>query len=235
MMSTGRGPRALKRAISRTSLFFVLSVCLFAFALSPTASAAEETNRPLTLQLMVGQMVIANDDPQVSGGDYDITLIGAAAQQPFYGKLAQAGIETGLLLNWKSETRAFAASGGGGGGALAISVDINQFLFDYFFGGYVSLQPIKWFRLYIGAGPLLIYGSRETDETDPVTLQTEKKTESGLSAGVYGRGGIDILFTENFMLGVGARATRTGLTFDDTAGKLDVEGWQYFGVISFRF
>jgi hypothetical protein len=122
-----------------------------------------------------------------------------------------------------------------GGGTIAISVDINQFLFDYFFGGYVSLQPVKWFRLYVGAGPLLIYGSWETDEKDPTTSQVETKSESGFSAGVYGRGGIDIIISENFILGAGIRGTKTGLSFNDTVGNVDVEGWQYFGVISFRF
>jgi opacity protein-like surface antigen len=201
----------------------------------PADAFAQEDERPMTLQLMLGEMVIANDDPQISGGDYNITLFGAAAQKPFFGQLAQAGIETGLLLNWESETRAYAASGGGGGGTLAVSADINQFLADYFFGGYVSLQPIKWFRLYIGAGPLLIYASRETEETDPATSQVEKKSESGFSAGVYGRAGIDLIFADKFMLGAGVRGTQTGLSLNDTAGKVDVEGWQYFGVLSFRF
>ena len=179
--------------------------------------------------------MISNDDPRVSDGDYNITLFGVAAQKPFYGEISQFGIETGALFNWKSETRAYAASGGGSWGTIAISTDINQFIFDYFFGGYISLQPIKWFRLYAGAGPLLIYGSRETEEKDPVTSQVETKSDSGFSAGVYGRGGIDIIITENFILGAGIRGTKTGLSFNDTIGHVDVEGWQYFGVISFRF
>ena len=75
----------------------------------------------------------------------------------------------------------------------------------------------------------------KTLETDPATFQTEKKSDSGFSAGVYARGGIDIIFTKNFMLAAGVRGTQTGLSFSDTAGKVDVEGWQYFGVITFRF
>lgn len=215
--------------------FYLLCALLFFFARGLPDALAEDAAYPLALQVMVGEMVIPNDDPQVRGGDYKVTLFGLAAQKPFWGSWAQAGIETGALFNWKSETRAFAASGGGGGGSLAVAVDIQQFLFDYFFGGYASVQPIKWFRLYIGAGPLLIYGARETDETDPATSQTEEKSDSGFSAGVYGRGGIDIIFTKNFMLGAGVRGTQTGLSFSDTAGKVDVEGWQYFGVITFSF
>ena len=207
---------------------------LFVFITAPVRTNAEEVERPIILQFMIGEMVISNDDPRVSDGDYNITLFGVAAQKPFYGEMTLVGIETGGLFNWKSETRAYAASGGGGG-TIAISADINQFFFDYFFGGYVSLQPLKWFRLYAGAGPLLIYGSREYEKKDPTTFQIETKSDSGFSGGMYGRAGIDIIISENFILGANIRGIKTGLSFNDTVGNVDVEGWQYFGVISFRF
>ncbi len=222
------------RLLMKTFVFSFLAL-FFIFVMDPVKTYAEEVDRPTILQFMVGEMVISNDDPRVSDDDYNVTLFGVAAQKPFYGEISQFGIETGGLFNWKSETRAYAASGGGGGGTIAISTDINQFIFDYFFGGYASLQPIKWFRLYAGAGPLLIYGSRETEETDPATSQVETKSDSGFSAGVYGRAGIDIIITENFIIGASVRGIQTGLSFEDTVGDLDVEGWQYFGVISFRF
>jgi len=218
----------------KTTVFSSLAL-LFIFVAGAVRIYAEEVERPMILQFMIGEMVISNDDPRVSDGDYNVILFGVAAQKPLYGKISQIGIETGGLFNWKSETRAFAASNGGGGGTIAISADINQFIFDYFFGGYVSLQPFKWFRLYAGAGPLLIYGSRETDEKDPATSQVESKSDSGFSAGVYGRAGIDIIIAEKFIIGADIRGTQTGLSFDDTVGNVDVEGWQYFGVISFRF
>ena len=217
----------------KTPVLLSLSI-LFVFITSPAKTNAEEVERPIILQFMIGEMVISNDDPRVSDGDYDITLFGVAVQKPFYGKMTPVGIETGGLFNWKSETRAYAASGGGGG-TVAISADINQFIFDYFFGGYVSLQPFKWFRLYSGAGPLLIYGSREYEEKDPARSQVETKSDSGFTAGVYGRAGIDIIITENFIIGASIRGAKTGLSFDDIVGNVDVEGWQYFGVISFRF
>ena len=204
-------------------------------ALNPSKVHAVEGDRPMGLQLMLGKMVMANDDPKISGSDYDITLGGVAVQAPFAGTTAQAGLEVGALLNWDSETRSFTASGGGGGGSLVVAVDINQFLVDFFFGGYVSIQPIKWLRLYLGAGPLLIYASRETEENDPVTTHSEKKSESAFGVGVYGRTGIDIVFSKQFSIGMGVRATQNGVTLNDTAGKVDVEGWQYFGVLSFRF
>jgi hypothetical protein len=222
------------RLLMKTPVLLSLAF-LFVFVSGSVRAYAEDVERPIICQFMVGEMVISNDDPRVSNGDYNLTLFGVAAQKPFYGEMARVGLETGALFNWKSDTRGYAASSGSGGGTIAISVDINQFLFDYFFGGYVSLQPLKWFRLYVGAGPLLIYGSREIDEQDPTTSQVETKSESGFSAGVYGRGGIDIIISEIFILGAGIRGIKTGLSFNDTVGNVDVEGWQYFGVISFRF
>jgi len=216
------------------SPFLLSLVFISVFELCAVSAYAEEIKSPMILQFMVGEMVISNDDPRVSDDDYNFTLFGVAAQKPFYGEMTLVGIETGGLFNWKSETRAYAASGGSGG-TVAISADINQFIFDYFFGGYVSLQPFKWFRLYAGAGPLLIYGSREYEEKDPSTSQIETKSDSGFSAGVYGRAGMDIIITENVILGASIRGINTGLSFDDTVGNVDVEGWQYFGVISFCF
>jgi len=217
----------------KTLVFSTLAL-LFILVAGIPGTSAEEVEHPMILQFMVGEMVISNDDPRVSEGDYNVTLVGVAVQKPFFGEKSQAGIETGGLFNWKSETRAYAASGGGGG-TIAVSADIDQFIFDYFFGGYVSLQPVKWFRMYAGAGPLLIYGSRETEEEDPETSLVETKSDSGFSAGVYGRAGIDIIIAEKFIIGAGVRSIQTGLSFDDTAGNVDVEGWQYFGVVSFQF
>lgn len=216
------------------TLFFSSLIILLISAAGAPGTYAEEVEHPMILQFMLGEMVISNDDPRVSEGDYNVTLVGVAVQKPFFGEKSQVGIETGGLFNWKSETRAFAASGGSGG-TVAVSTDIDQFIFDYFFGGYVSLQPIKWLRLYAGVGPLLIYGSRETEEKDPATSLIETKSDSGFSAGGYGRAGIDIIIADQFIIGAGARGIQTGLSLDATTGKMDVEGWQYFGVVSFCF
>jgi hypothetical protein len=107
------------------TLVFSILAFLFICVSGVVKTYAEEDERPMLLQFMVGEMVISNDDPRVSDGDYNLTLFGVAAQKPFYGKLSRVGIETGAFFNWKSETRAFAASGAGGGGTIAISADIN--------------------------------------------------------------------------------------------------------------
>ena len=160
---------------SRTLIF---PACLIIFFLLSTAPPAAADDR-MVVQLTYGVMVIPNDDPLVSGDDYDISLLGVAAQKPFGGDLFKYGVETGAFFNWQSEIRSFAASGGGGGGSAAVAVDIHSFLFDFFGGGYVSVSPVKWLRLYLGGGPLLIYGYRTTEEDNPVVPGVTTGSESG--------------------------------------------------------
>jgi hypothetical protein len=41
--------------------------------------------------------------------------------------------------------------------------------------------------------------------------------------------------SEQFGLNIGARINETTLTFEDTAGNVDIEGLQYYFGIAFRF
>jgi len=62
-----------------------------------------------------------------------------------------------------------------------------------------------------------------------------ENSDSGLSVGVYGRRGIDLVFADKVLVGCGIRGTKTGLSFEDNTGKLDVEGLQYYAGGSFYF
>lgn len=53
--------------------------------------------------------------------------------------------------------------------------------------------------------------------------------------GLYARAGVDILLTETFGINAGARVTETTLSFEDTSGEVDLEGWQYSVGMTFRF
>ena len=209
----------------------LLSVSLFH---SPAAGDQQEV-KPTVAQFMIGQMRIPNDNDRVSGGDYEIPLLGFAFQNPYAGTVVQYGLEGGALFSWKSDTRSFAASGGGGGGSVSVSLDIESLLVDLFFGVYAAYEPIHWFRLYLGAGPLLIYGDRETERVDPATMESQSASDSGLDVGGYARFGMDFIFTDNVIIGLGVRGTKTGLTFSDDTGDVDVEGFQYYVGLSSKF
>jgi len=196
---------------------------------------AQESKNPLTAHVVYGRLLIENNDPDLEGDDYDIYLLGADAQKPLGGEILKYGIEGGGLFNWDSDTRRLAASSGESGGQVAVAIDINSFLIDFYFGGYLSFEPAKWLRLYVGAGPLIIWGLWETEAEDPEAEMLRSESESNLGAGIYARAGLDIIFTENIGLTVGSRINQTTLSFEDTAGEVDVEGWQYFFGLAIRF
>ena len=196
---------------------------------------AQESKNPLTAHVVYGRLLIENNGPDFEGDDYDIYLLGTDAQMPFGGEILKYGIEVGGLFNWDSDTRWLAASSGESGGQVAVAIDINSFLIDFYFGGYLSFEPAKWLRLYVGAGPLIIWGLWETEAEDPDSEVVKSESESKLGAGIYARAGLDIIFTENIGLTVGSRINQTTLSFEDTAGEVDVEGWQYFFGLAIRF
>jgi hypothetical protein len=196
---------------------------------------AEEDRDRFTGHVVYGTLMIQNNDPDLDGGDYEIGLFGADAQKPFGGRTLRYGVEAGAMFSSDSDVRRFAAASGGGGGAVAVSVDISSVLIDYYFGGFVSFEPADWLRIYSGAGPLLIYGLRETEPEASEGEETTTESESGLGAGLYARAGLDLFFTKNLGLCAGARINETTLSFEDAAGKVDVEGWQYYFGLAFRF
>ena len=213
------------------TLIIFIVICL----LSVDNVLSQEANELLTGHAFYGNMIIPNDDPDLKGDDHDVRFLGADAQKPFGGGTFKYGIETGALFRLDSDVRRFSASSGGGGGQVTVSVDVNSLLFDFFFGGYLSFEPTKWLRLNMGAGPLLIYGMRETEPEASAPEDITSESESGFGAGLYARAGIDILLTEKIGISVGARISESTLSFEDTAGKVDVEGWQYYFGIAFHF
>ncbi len=215
--------------------WITLIICIVICLVSVDNVLSQEAKELSTGHAFFGKMIIPNNDPDLEGGDYDIRILGADVQKPFGGETFKYGIETGALFSMDSDVRSFSASSGSGGGQVTVSVDVNSILFDYFFGGYLSFEPTKWLRLNLGAGPLLIYGMRETEPEASAPEDITSESESGFGAGLYARAGIDIFLTEKFGLNVGARISESTLSFEDTAGKVDVEGWQYYFGIAFHF
>lgn len=214
-----------------TILIFCTSLAL----LSANSGSAQDDKENVVGHAVYGQMTIpaANSDPEE--GDTDVIIFGADAQKPFYGKIFQLGIETGAFFSWDSTARHVSVSSGSGGGTATIAVEVNSFMMDYFGGGFLGFEPTKWLRLYAGAGPLLIWGTRATDpeESDSDEYSAESTIEFG--AGIYARAGLDIFLSEQFGLTLGVRQTETTLNFKDATGEIDIGGTQYYLGLAFRF
>ena len=205
-------------------------------AISVSAGAlAQDASNDLVGHVYYGKMILRNDDPAVAGGDYEIDIFGLDVQKALQSGTITYGYETGGLLSIDSEVRRFRASSGEEGGTVELEVDINSILVDYFFGGYVGIAPARWFRLFAGAGPLITWASRETDLEATDEAPASSDSESGWGLGLYLRAGADLLFTDTFGIHAGARVTETTLSFEDTSGDVDLEGWQYYIGMAFRF
>ena len=216
-------------------LWIALIIITTLLLLSTNTALAQRLDKSLTSHAFYGQMVVPNNDPNIEGGDFDFNIFGLDVQKSYTDKSFMYGLEGGGLLSLDSSLRSFRVSSGGGGGSTSISIDIKSFLIDVFFGGYVGYQPAKWLRLWVGAGPLLIWGSRETDPVAAPADETTSTSESEFGAGVYARAGIDIFFTDTVGLNLGARVTETTLRFENQVGKVDVEGYQYYIGLAFRY
>ena len=218
-----------------SKLCAVIIIGLLLWLLPAGMAVSQDSNGGFYGHAVYGKMEIANDDPDMKGGDYLINIFGADVQKPFDDGPVTYGLETGALFSLDTDVRSFSASSGSEGGQASISVDVNSIIFDYFFGGYLGLRPAKWLKLTVGAGPLLIWASRETEPEESATEEIGSRSESGFGAGIYARAGIDIFFTETFGIYTGARANKTTLSFENTAGSVDLEGLQYYGGIAFKF
>jgi opacity protein-like surface antigen len=193
---------------------------------------AKDPDTPLYYcQVMGMNMTLEEEDADVDGDDYNLTIFGAAAQRPLKKNGLEYGYEFGLLFSMKNDSRLIEASSGPSGGVIKVQFENQMLLIDYFGGGYVGYSFSKRLRLYAAAGPLIVYGRRAFDSEEEDTIKSE--IESKLSAGLYGRAGIEFKITDIFMIGTGVRAVKSGLKFDEPAGKIRYEGIQYVFNITF--
>ncbi|MBC2715390.1 MAG: hypothetical protein HF978_08785 [Desulfobacteraceae bacterium] len=202
-------------------------------ALNPTGYAYG-SEFPLHCQAMGMSMTLEEDDVNVDGDDYHFYLFGAAAQRPYHKNRLEYGIEGGLMFSMENDTRLVEISSGPDGGTIKVEFENQMLLIDYFGGGYVGFCLTKRLRLYAGAGPLIVYGRRAFDPEKNEDESIKSEVESKLSAGFYGRTGIEFKITDNFMLGAGIRALTSGLKFKEPAGKIQYEGIQYVFSISYE-
>lgn len=194
---------------------------------------AETKDIPVNCQVIVSLMELDEEAPGMDEKTHDITFYGAAAQKPYKKELVEYGFETGANVCIENDSNVQRWSGGSSGGTIKVGIDNKIFLLDYFAGGYVAVNFAQRIRFYAGTGPLLIYGSWEY-EPDDAYDEFDDNTESGLSAGIYGRAGLEVTLVRELSFGAGIRGIATGLKFDDDLGEIKVEGPQFFFHLSFK-
>ena len=86
-------------------------------------------------------------------------------------------------------------------------------------------------RLYAGAGPLLLFGSLDSDEeetlSDGTVIEVDER-DSAFGVGGYLRGGLEFRLPDGAFMGIGVRAMSSSLDFGSDLGDVDVRGIQAF-------
>lgn len=211
-----------------------LIVCTGIMLLSVDLSFADEAREKTYGHASAGKMILSETASELEQDSQEITIFGAEAQRSYTGGMLELGMETGAFFSWDSSVRYFRASSGENGGTAAIGVAVESFMMDYFLGGFVGLRPFEWLRFGVGAGPLLIWGTREVEPQEPADEEATTDSVVEFGAGLYARAYVDIFISKVFGVYAGVRRAETTLSFEDTTGSLDIDGWQYYVGLSFR-
>ena len=186
-----------------------------------------------TIQALAGAAWFDNlefDDVSGSGdpGSVDLSTIpqvgGAWGTLPKGGTHFQYGLETTFLLGFRSDDVSFRSANG----LTHISIDASMWMFDLSGGAYLNLflDEKQRFRLYVGAGPLMMYSEYDSDRdedngTEKISYDND---DSAFGLGVYGRAGFEFRVYEKGMLGVGVRGNWADLDFTDVGGDSSLSG-----------
>ncbi len=179
---------------------------------------------------------------EISDGDVDVDFSslpsgGVEGEYAYYRGWVHAGLNPGGSIAWKNDDTSF--SGGfteETGGVLRVDVDNSLFLFELHLGAYVRGRLSDRITAYAAGGPMVIYGSHEVDDDEPEvtpaaqnngTVVITEEDSNDINLGYYARAGIDFEISDRQHLGLGFRYMSAELDFNDTVGKLDIEGPQY--------
>jgi opacity protein-like surface antigen len=227
----------LRLSMKRKIFLPGLAVSLFLIVLVNTAVWAEEYTAYYHVQGMLGRMTLeegdyllegdpgTDDDYLFDGDSVDLPMFGAAVGLMLGGDRLEYGVEGGGQISWKADRwKLFISSGGS-----SIHLESSTFLMDLFFGGTVATDIGERLRLYLGAGPLVIFGNHKVDPDNPRPEPYppyRKTTVSDWDVGLYTRTGLEFRFTDELIAGIGVRWIETQLDFSNPGGKTDVEGLQ---------
>src|SRR6185436_15697759 len=121
-----------------------------------------------------------------------------------------------------------------GGGSVVVVADNDIFLFDFFGGPFFDLMLGQRTRVYVGAGPLLQWGSVDLDWNQPIQGHVHS-SDSGFGVGWYARTGIEFAMRPGLQIGFGIRWVDSYLDLSGDIDRLDFEGEQYYLTVTESF
>ena len=150
-------------------------------------------------------------------------LFGLAAQQT-WGDVLQWGYEGGVLGTRKEDDTHFRDSTE----TLEATIETRFTSVSGFLGGVVGVQPLSMLRLYASAGPAVTwaYVDQDDDDDDDLGVPTLdidlSEGNNDVTFAPYARAGLEIVFPNNFALGVSVHWTDGEFDFDE-AGEVEYD------------
>ena len=224
---------------------FLLSgfTTLMVLAVLPaSAGAAADDFPPTYVQAFIGaaefdeeQMTFAktssNDPDAATANDLSsMPFLGFGGQYAFSEGNTHVGLDGTILFGWRSRDSSVAA----GNGQARVKLDTDLWLIDLAMGVYAQTIFGDHWRVYLAAGPLMLFGeyAEEADEDDPEVTTTEESehssSDSGFGIGGYARAGLEYRLANNAFMGLCVRGLATNLEFDgalDDSGLSGVQGF----------
>jgi len=157
--------------------------------------------------------------PDVDGSDIDtLPLIGGGAQLKLGGERVDWGVEGMLAFNWRANAVAFTSAGGGG----TVAVDVNLLVLELYGGPFASMFLGNDWRAYVSAGPLVQFAHYDQDGA------AINDSGSGFGVGTYARTGFEYRWSNDTMVGLGARWFDSRIDLDSGLGNIDLSGGQVY-------
>lgn len=159
--------------------------------------------------------------------------VGFIGQHFFAGGSTQFGVEGGVLFGWRSRDTTVVA----GSNQAVIKIDTSLWLLDLSAGVCLNQRLGSRWRLYLAAGPAMVFGEYEEDDDvrdqegdpDPDSNATFRgKSDSEFGIGGYVRAGLEYEFAPQSLVGISVRGLATDMEFDNAVDSSSVRGVQGF-------
>lgn len=175
-----------------------------------------------------------------SGEERDLSsmpFIGFVGQHLFAGESTRLGFEGGVLFGWRSRHTTIVA----GSNQAAIRIESSLWLLDLSAGICLDQRPGPRWRLYLAAGPAMVFGEHDAEEefmdepASPADVPAGDESESAFGIGGYARAGLEYEFAPQSLVGFSVRGLATNMEFDRTVESAQVNGLQAFVTFTRNF
>ena len=230
-------PRKIHYFPSRPTFMIVLALSLLSAALPRATHAAGDS----TLQGLIGAASFDTDSltfrvPSSNAADEDdlssMPYVGFFGQHFFAGESTRLGFEGGALFGWRSRDSTVLLSQS----QSVVKIDTSFWILDLSAGVCLNQRLGSRWRLYLGAGPAMVFAEYEEDgkvktgdAAAPDTVAAvggESASEFGI--GIYGRAGLEYEYYPTASIGISVRGLATDMEFDNAVGSSEVNGVQGF-------